>query len=84
MAEVGGVTNMIPGFGAGKRDDAEAAAFIARIDELMEEWSTTRNEPRYEWASDTLEGIKESVRRSGRVTDRQRQAIDNIENSRRR
>jgi hypothetical protein len=52
----------------------EAAAFITRIEELYHEG--------YDWAGDTLSGILETVQRTGRVTEGQRRAVDNIENSR--
>lgn len=56
--------------------DTEAAEFIQRIDDLLDDG--------YGWAADTLEGIRETVERTGRVTEGQRTAVDNIENARSR
>lgn len=57
------------------RDERDAVALISRIDEMLESGS-------YDWAEDTLSGIRESVERTGRSTEGQRTAVDNIENAR--
>lgn len=53
----------------------EVAEFIAHIDEMLSDG--------FGWAADTLEGIQETVGLTGRVTEGQRTAVDNIENARR-
>ncbi|MCE5277157.1 MAG: hypothetical protein ABFD92_16640 [Planctomycetaceae bacterium] len=45
---------------------------IERIDEMLDE-------EKYEWAADTLEGIRGWVARNEHCTDKQKQAVDNIE-----
>jgi hypothetical protein len=63
-----------------ERDVAEptltpaARDLLRQIDELLED-------ERYEWAADTLEGIKSTVSRTGRCTDGQQRAVRNIEDS---
>ncbi len=56
--------------------DSAASDFIARIDDLLESGD-------YDWAADTLSGIRETVERIGRVTEHQGRAVDNIEGARR-
>lgn len=63
------------------RYQQEAAAFVRRINDLLEEQGSRG--PRYEWAADTLNGIRETVLEKGFVTDAQKTAVDNIENARR-
>jgi hypothetical protein len=48
--------------------------FLTRLEDL-------RADTDYEWASDTIEGIYTTVTESGRVTDGQLRAIDNIEDA---
>jgi hypothetical protein len=55
--------------------DPAAAEFIKRIDELLESGD-------YDWAEDTLSGIRETVERTGRVTENQERAVSNIEGAR--
>lgn len=55
--------------------ESEWYQFCEKIDDLI----LTDN---YSWALDTLEGIRETVERSRRVTDGQRRAVENIENAR--
>lgn len=52
----------------------DAAEFLSRIEQL-------ESSGEYGWASTTITGIYETVERTGRVTDGQRRAIDNIEAS---
>lgn len=54
---------------------AEAAELLEEIEALRET---------HGWASDTLEGIYETVERTGVVTEGQRRAVDNIANARSR
>ncbi len=59
-----------------KEIDREAVEAVRRINDMLDEgW-------RYEWAADTLTGILETIERTGRVTENQTRAIDNIENAR--
>lgn len=53
-----------------------ATDFIERIDDLLESGD-------YDWAADTLSGIRETVERIGQVTAPQERAVDNIEAARR-
>ena len=46
--------------------------FLSRLEDM-------RADDDYDWASDTLEGIYTTVTASGRVTDGQLRAINNIE-----
>lgn len=55
---------------------------LERISDLLSEESS-RGGLRYAWAEDTLTGIYETVEKTGRVSEAQRRAVDNIENSRR-
>lgn len=50
--------------------------------DLLEEISSLRET--HGWAADTLEGIYETVERTGVVTEGQRRAIENIANARSR
>ena len=68
---------------ANPKSDKEAAEFVRRIDDLLEEESSRTGRPRYEWAADTLESIKETVAKTGRVTEAQERAVNNIESARR-
>lgn len=52
-----------------------ATALVRQIDELLEDEA-------YEWAMMTLSGIRDTVSRTGRATEGQQRAVDNIENSR--
>ena len=52
-------------------------AFLTRLEDL-------RADSEYDWASDTIEGIYTTVTESGRVTEGQLRAIDNIEEGARR
>jgi hypothetical protein len=63
------------GFLAGSAD-AEAAELVRRIDALLESGE-------YNWAEDTLTGIRETIEKTGCVTEKQLTAIDNIEKSQR-
>jgi hypothetical protein len=36
-------------------------------------------DPDFDWATDTLEGIRETVEEKEHITDRQREAVENIE-----
>ncbi len=56
---------------------AEADVFLQRLDEMLEDGD-------YLWAADTLQGIRETVDRSGLVSDGQRRAVTNIREARRR
>lgn len=56
--------------------EANWKGFADEIDDLLED-------KRYEWAAETLSGIRETVEKLGRVTDRQRDAVDNIRDARR-
>lgn len=49
----------------------DAPTMLARIDELL----ATRQ---YEWARPTLEGIRETVARTGQVTLRQEEAVTHV------
>lgn len=55
----------------------EAVALLRQIDELLEDRA-------YEWAEDTLTGIQSTVERTGKCTDGQRRAVQNIEDARTR
>ena len=50
----------------------DAAEFLRRIEDLQ-------NSGDYDWASDTLEGIHETVENTGTVTEAQQRAVDNID-----
>ena len=50
--------------------------FVGRIEELLDD-------PAYGWAMQTLEGIKDTVEHSQRVTEGQQRAVANIEGGRR-
>lgn len=65
---------MLPGM-PNPRDERQAADLISRIDDMLQEG-------RYEWAADTLSGIMETVEKTGRATEGQIRAVDNIENAR--
>lgn len=52
-------------------------AFLSRLEDL-------RAEDDYDWASDTIEGIYTTVTASGKVTEGQLRAINNIEDGGRR
>jgi len=54
--------------------DDEAQAFMERLEEMV-------GDSRFDWALDTIGGILETVRSSRRVSDRQREAINNIESA---
>lgn len=54
--------------------ESEAVKFLAWIDDMLESGE-------YDWAEQTLSGIRETVEGSGMVTDRQQRAVDNIENA---
>jgi hypothetical protein len=49
-------------------------------EELLQRIEDMQNSDDYLWAQDTLEGIHDTVSMSGRVTEGQVRAIDNIEN----
>lgn len=51
-----------------------AVELLGRIDEMLED-------DRYEWAEDTLSGIRSTVERTGAATEGQRRAITNIEDA---
>lgn len=51
-----------------------AVELLERIDEMLED-------ERYEWAENTLSGIRETVERTGAVTENQARAITNIEDA---
>ena len=55
-------------------DDAETPwyQFVGRIDDLL-------GSGEYDWASDTLTGISETVQATHRVSEGQRRAVANIE-----
>lgn len=53
-------------------------------EDFLEEIRILRDQDRYQFAEDTLRGIKESVERSGTVTAKQRQAVRNIAESQNR
>lgn len=55
---------------------AEAAGDAAALLEHVEEMQNSGN---YDWASETLEGIQETVEKTGTVSEAQQRAIDNIE-----
>jgi len=57
--------------------EAPWRGFADEIDELLAD-------ERYAWAAETLSGIRETVERLGRVTDRQREAVENIRDARER
>ena len=59
----------------------EALNFISCVEGLLC-IETDEGRQRYAWAAHTLEGIRETVERTGRVTDGQRSAVSNIENAR--
>lgn len=63
-------------FAPASAGDSSAAEFIKRIDDLLESGD-------YDWAADTLSGIRENVERIGQVTAPQERAVDNIEAARR-
>lgn len=54
--------------GSSSRD---AADFVRLIDEMLESGE-------FDWAEDTLTGISDTVSKTGRVTEGQRRAVDNI------
>lgn len=60
---------------------SEAVEFVQHIDDLLAEEGSRG--PRYEWAADTLNGIRETVLKKGFVTEAQKTAVDNIEHARR-
>lgn len=60
---------------------SEASDFILQIEGLLSE-ETSDGKQRYRWAAGMLEGIRETVERSGRVTQGQVAAVSNIENAR--
>ena len=49
------------------------------FDEVLERIDEMLDDPRYAWATGTLEGIYEWIEDKGHVTDRQRAAVRNIE-----
>ena len=51
-----------------------ASDFLAHLEDLS-------HDDQYRWALDTIEGISETVSKTGRVTLRQQTAIDNIVDS---
>lgn len=50
----------------------EAQNFVELLSDLLDEG-------RFQFAADTLLGIRETVRATGRITDKQRQAVANIQ-----
>jgi hypothetical protein len=65
--------SLIPG--QKSRDESEAAAFLRELEDMIDDG-------RYQWAEDTLEGIRETVERTRTVTDNQKRAVENITNAR--
>lgn len=55
-------------------DEDDAEAFLTRINDMLAGGDA-------DWASETLEGIAETVERTGVVTPGQRTAIENIEDA---
>lgn len=55
--------------------DESAAEFLSRIDEMMESGE-------FDWAEDTLSGIKESVEKWEKVSEGQMRAVRNIAEAR--
>ena len=58
--------------------------FLNKKQDTADKWlpviSDMSNDPHYEYASDTLDGIYDDVCEEGRITDAQIQAIVNIQN----
>ncbi len=52
--------------------------------QLLEQIETLQNSGEYDWASETLEGIHETMEERGYATEAQQQAIENIEEGGRR
>lgn len=80
MARLNDIHGLRGDDGPGRRSEAdqrEADLFLAEI-------TAMRDDGQYDWCWDTLEGIHESVSSTGYVTARQREAVDNIRNTRRR
>ena len=50
--------------------------FLNRIEQML-----TESQKQYEWATETLTGIRETIRKENRVTEKQRDAIMNIKRS---
>jgi len=50
-------------------------------EELLEDIDELIDEPKYEFAQDTLEGIKEGVSEKEHCTEAQRNAVENIRDS---
>ena len=59
------------------QDKQRALNLIEQIDELLESGD-------YDWAEDTLTGIRETVERNEYTTERQEQAVQTIEDGGRR
>lgn len=55
--------------------------FIRQIDRMLNPNSTIK---RFEWARETLEGIRDTIKETEKVTKRQRDAIHNIKRSKQR
>jgi hypothetical protein len=55
-------------------EDCDYEDLISTIDDLLDD-------DRYEFASDTLSGIHDTVEEKEHCTDNQRQAVENIQNS---
>lgn len=54
-------------------DQVEADEFLAYLESILDE-------SHVQFARDTLEGIRSSVEKYGRVTENQRRAVENIDN----
>lgn len=52
---------------------ADALRFLREIDDLLDSGE-------YDWAEETLSGIRTTVERTERATEGQRRAVDNIAN----
>lgn len=68
------LSNTLVGGGAASPEPA--------VQDFLDEIETLQSSGDYDWAGDTLAGIYDTVKASGRVTDGQRTAVRNIGASR--
>jgi hypothetical protein len=55
-------------------ESQKAEWFVESCDEMLDN-------PKYQWAYDTIEGIRDNILKNGRVTEKQQSAIRNIRTS---
>lgn len=65
-----------PQYSQQAQEKKEAVLLVHDITNMLESGD-------FDWASDTLSGIADTIKTTGRVTEKQRQSVYNIEDARR-